>query len=509
MPIRRIDSHLYDVLTSDLYIRHMAPLPPREQRHPFLRYQGLEYTDVDIANFEERLERIHDRDTYRVQVVDFQGMPELMRDVLDARMLMEHYDDGGVVLLDLDDPGTIQFRLCGARRRTSWRQFILTLGLHTVEEMELPSFARYWSESERMIPGKGDLCDYWRSIITYGDFLGPPPSYTLIKDPVLRLCHRMMAHSNAGRSQAPEKVTVTDLFYLRGLDVGSVNIPYLLACYLRIFVARRKNGALIFGGQFVARLAEHFRLLMEERLRGLTVTAPTLSVIDMAELVRLQICEEINDTWAWVALGPERQPDAAIGTPGAAEDAPDIDEGDQAVLAPVQAPPPPPTAAKTMPQRMARLEEDVHEIHEALAEQREVISAMARDFSKFTVWAASGIAQLLDSAKLPIRHTLRPMYHTRGASDAGLMVPAPPQPSRTSSCQTHDPSILYLLILSSVHLYYLYHVVPKTAYHLTYILWYDVLICLCMIESSLADLNERKEIDELVEISTILEVLES
>ncbi|GJR17301.1 zf-CCHC domain-containing protein, partial [Tanacetum coccineum] len=53
-----------------------------------------------------------------------------------------------------------------------------------------------------------------------------------------------------------------------------------------------------------------------------------------------------------------------------------------------------------MPQRMARLEEDVHEIHRALAEQREVIGAMARDFSRFTVWATSGIAELLDSARV-------------------------------------------------------------------------------------------------------------
>ncbi|GJV73189.1 putative ribonuclease H-like domain-containing protein [Tanacetum coccineum] len=68
-----------------------------------------------------------------------------------------------------------------------------------------------------------------------------------------------------------------------------------------------------------------------------------------------------------------------------------VNEGDQAVLAPVQAPPPP-AAIRTMPQRMARLEEDVQEIREALVEQREVISAMARDFSRFTVWAASGIA---------------------------------------------------------------------------------------------------------------------
>ncbi|GJY44315.1 hypothetical protein Tco_0432528 [Tanacetum coccineum] len=141
----------------------------------------------------------------------------------------------GEVLLDLDAPGTIQFQFGRARRRMSWRQFILALGLHTAEEMELP---------------------------------GPPPSYPLIRDLVLRLCHRMMAHSIAGRIQAPKKVTVTGLFYLR------------------------------------ARLAEHFGLLTEERLRGLTV-----------------------------ALGPKRQPDATTGALGVAEDAPVVNEGDQVVSA--------------------------------------------------------------------------------------------------------------------------------------------------------------------------------
>ncbi|GKB38922.1 hypothetical protein Tco_0883864 [Tanacetum coccineum] len=374
---------LYDFET-EISNNYMAPLPPREQRHPFLRYQGLEYTDADIADFEERLERIYSREIHRVQVVDFQGMPELMRDGLFARMVMEHRDDAGVVflstlrfgevLLDLDAPDTIQFQLGGARRRLSWRQFILALRSHTEEEMESPGFARYWSESERMNPGKGDLHDYWRVISIDGDFLGPPPSYTLIRDLMLRLCHRMMAHSIAGRSQAPKKVTVTDLFYLRGLDVGSVNIPYLLARYLRRFAAGRKSGAHI------------------------SVIAPELLIIDMAELVRLQICEQLDDTWAWVAMGPERQPDAAAGAPRVAQDAPVIDEGGQADPAPVQAPPPPPAAARTMPQRMARLEEDVHEIRGTLAEQREVISAMARDFSRFCTWTTTSLARMMDRA---------------------------------------------------------------------------------------------------------------
>ncbi|GJT21360.1 hypothetical protein Tco_0891297 [Tanacetum coccineum] len=140
---------LYAVLTKDLYgvltilipIRHMAPLPPREQKHPFLRYRGLEYTDVDTVDFEERLESICSREIHQVQVVDFHGMPELMRDGLFAWMVMENRDDAGVVaLLYLDAPDSIQF----------WRLF----------------------------DTRGPLHDYWRGISTDEDFLGPPPSYT-------------------------------------------------------------------------------------------------------------------------------------------------------------------------------------------------------------------------------------------------------------------------------------------------------------------------------------------
>ncbi|GKE44039.1 hypothetical protein Tco_1471323 [Tanacetum coccineum] len=91
----------------------------------------------------------------------------------------------------------------------------------------------------------------------------------VLLDLMLRLCHRLIACSIVGRSQAPEKVTMTYLFYLRGMDVGSVNVPYLLARYLRLFASGRKQGAMISEGQFVARLAEHFGLLTEERLQGL------------------------------------------------------------------------------------------------------------------------------------------------------------------------------------------------------------------------------------------------
>ncbi|GKD03116.1 hypothetical protein Tco_1178090, partial [Tanacetum coccineum] len=37
------------------------------------------------------------------------------------------------------------------------------------------------------------------------------------------------------------------------------------------------------------------------------------------------ICEELDDTWSWVALGPKRQQVAAAGAPEVAEDAPIVD----------------------------------------------------------------------------------------------------------------------------------------------------------------------------------------
>nr|GEW67804.1 hypothetical protein [Tanacetum cinerariifolium] len=97
----------------------------------------------------------------------------------------------------------------------------------------------------------------------------------------------------------------------------------------------------------------------------------------------------------------ERQPDAATGALVDVRGAPDIDKGAhaQAVPAPAQAPQPPLATgpARTMAQRLVRVEEEVHEIQGALGEHREAMDAMARDLFRFTVWVARGISHLLDS----------------------------------------------------------------------------------------------------------------
>ncbi|GKB34345.1 hypothetical protein Tco_0879287 [Tanacetum coccineum] len=77
-------NNLYTLVLSPLNFADMD-LPPHEQRHRFLRYEGLEYSDTDIANFEARLASIYRREVHKVQVFDFGGLPDLMAEGLSAR----------------------------------------------------------------------------------------------------------------------------------------------------------------------------------------------------------------------------------------------------------------------------------------------------------------------------------------------------------------------------------------------------------------------------------------
>ncbi|GJW25908.1 hypothetical protein Tco_0039719 [Tanacetum coccineum] len=73
----------------------MAPLPPRDQRHPWLRYQVEGYTEDIMHTFEQRLEMIFGRSVNRVYVLDFPGFTEEMRKTLAGRLRMVYTKDDG------------------------------------------------------------------------------------------------------------------------------------------------------------------------------------------------------------------------------------------------------------------------------------------------------------------------------------------------------------------------------------------------------------------------------
>ncbi|GJZ13638.1 hypothetical protein Tco_0548868 [Tanacetum coccineum] len=217
-------------------------LPPRKRRHAWLRQVHW----VQTLDFDELTEDIDQDVTKRLRMHHTDAKGQVLftsyawRELLDIygplvrEIILEFFSTPRFIVgvLDLDSVDTFQFQLGGLRRQLSWRQFISVLRLRTMEEMEI---AR---------------------ISLSGNFLGLAPSYTLIMEPLRRLCHRLIAFTISGKGQAPEKVTTTDLLYPRSMDEETVvNVPYLLTQCLFRHALGRKQGAQMLGGHFIARLA--------------------------------------------------------------------------------------------------------------------------------------------------------------------------------------------------------------------------------------------------------------
>ncbi|GJY45534.1 hypothetical protein Tco_0434597 [Tanacetum coccineum] len=237
----------------------------------------------------------------------------------------------------------------------------------------------------------------------YWDFLRGAPSYTYIRDLVRRLCHRLISYNISGWGQAPKKVTATDLFYLRSMDRGAANVPYLLAQYLFRHAEGRKSGARLSGGYFIGRLAHHFSLVSDDGLRGLSVVTREIPLVDMGELVKLNICREIGDEWAWVAPGPKRKPDVAAGAPKAAEDAPIANEGTPAVPAPVQAPQPPPPPSCVGRRLCLVFGDDLRSdggLRQDVRSLRGLVERSMTDQDRFSTWMISCMTQLMETSEL-------------------------------------------------------------------------------------------------------------
>ncbi|GJT62254.1 putative reverse transcriptase domain-containing protein [Tanacetum coccineum] len=189
------------------------------------------------------------------------------------------------------------------------------------------------------------------------------------------------------RGQAPKKVTATDLFYLCSMDQGATNVLYLLAKYLFRHAEGRKSSAMLSGVYFIGHLAHHFGLVSDDGLRGLSIVTCKILLIDMDELVKLKICMEVGDDWAWVAPRPERQLDAATGALGAAEDAPVVDEGAQADVAPMQAPQPPLpplVVGRTMPHILGKLEGEMQGLRLDVRSLRGLMERSMTDQGRFS-----------------------------------------------------------------------------------------------------------------------------
>ncbi|GJT63640.1 hypothetical protein Tco_1015120, partial [Tanacetum coccineum] len=99
----------------------MAPLPATDQRHPWLRYEVEGYTSGSDPRYKAGSgDEVEDGIFWRGAFLSTCRMSDTE--------------------MGLDVADTLFFQLGGARRRMTWRQFILALGLHTEQEMAEAGF---------------------------------------------------------------------------------------------------------------------------------------------------------------------------------------------------------------------------------------------------------------------------------------------------------------------------------------------------------------------------------
>nr|GEV74937.1 hypothetical protein [Tanacetum cinerariifolium] len=200
-PIRRIDLYIYIVLT----IRSPYGVSISEYAVSALKTERLNFVIRVLISLILQIWLFY----LEIGGTSTLGLIDLMAKGLSSRMLIKHMDAQGQ----------------GVFTSRAWRRLFEIRGLLAYILLMRLS----WLDSMHTGPRVRDKSPTRRSECLLG-----------------RDLDRKGFSSVAGRSQAPK--TVTDLFYLRGIDIGLVNAPYLLDRYLRMFASGKKNGAMISGG---------------------------------------------------------------------------------------------------------------------------------------------------------------------------------------------------------------------------------------------------------------------
>ncbi|GJZ05536.1 hypothetical protein Tco_0539329 [Tanacetum coccineum] len=142
------------------------------------------------------------------------------------------------------------------------------------------------------------LMEFWPTIGDGGFNVGNT-KVASIRDSRVKLAHRCIETTIAGRKETTYRITEIDLYYLYCIYTPEVtyNIPYWLSKYLK--GVRDKN--LIYGGMLVIRIARSFGLLTNELRDALSIEPPPhmfkkKSLIAMGVIMELQ-----NGIYVWPA----------------------------------------------------------------------------------------------------------------------------------------------------------------------------------------------------------------
>ncbi|GJU24033.1 retrotransposon ORF1 [Tanacetum coccineum] len=174
---------------------------------------------------------------------------------------------------ELQTKKIIKFRLGGRAHSLTLLEFARRLGLYQAVELEEEGFNVYFEgglRSDEHFNAQG----YWLSI-SQEENLGLSRSHTsTIRNPILKVIHKMITYGLCQRMTRYDKVQKNDLWLLSMFDAirqnGYENVAWVIARWMKRKGADTQKESQICYGQFISKIARKCRVLTEDVVRSLS-----------------------------------------------------------------------------------------------------------------------------------------------------------------------------------------------------------------------------------------------
>ncbi|GJW57691.1 retrovirus-related pol polyprotein from transposon TNT 1-94 [Tanacetum coccineum] len=173
------------------------------------------------------------------------------------------YFNKGVERTKLMIEKCIWFSLCGHEQVLTLPQFTVLLRLYEEDELKHHLFAIHFTKLE--VDDKLFNHDaYWQQI---GTPTSTNPRTSLIKEPLMRIVHRLLVGSLVHRVGSKERCQKRDLWLMSALDESrGIDLAWVIAEHLFKHAPGLKENSLICGGHYVTEIAKSLGYLADEEV---------------------------------------------------------------------------------------------------------------------------------------------------------------------------------------------------------------------------------------------------
>ncbi|GJU90333.1 hypothetical protein Tco_1302756 [Tanacetum coccineum] len=174
---------------------------------------------------------------------------------------------------ELQSKKIIKFRLGGRAHSLTLLEFARRLGLYQAVELEKDGFNVYFEGGLRS-DDNFNATNYWLSISREENLSLSRSHTSTIRNPILRVIHKMITYGLCQRTTVYDKVQKNDLWLLSMFDArhknGYTNVAWVIAKWMKRKGAGTQKESQICCGQFISKLARKCMVLTKDVVRSLS-----------------------------------------------------------------------------------------------------------------------------------------------------------------------------------------------------------------------------------------------